>query len=205
MTHPRRQQYRQLAASVGYAVAAVAALLAAAAIAGAGRLALAGPVLAAGAALVLAARHARRLAARNRVGADSEADVARALSPLAADGWSIAHSVSWPGGGDIDHLLRSPGGVGFAIETKTRGFTIAQLERTLHTARWAARRRGQFPRGVIPVLCVVRNRQLEHLYGQVLVVSLDRLVPALRSRSERPVQDAGPGGLRARALIRSGV
>jgi hypothetical protein len=131
--------------------------------------------------LSVASRSASRLAARARVGADAEDVVRRALDQLARDGWAVEHGVAWPGGGDIDHLVRSPQGVGFAIETKTRSFNQGQLDRTLNTARWAAGRRRRYPRGVVPVLCVVRSRGLAHRYDSVLVVSVDRIVPALRN------------------------
>jgi hypothetical protein len=135
--------------------------------------------------LGIAARRSLDLAGRNRVGADAERLVRDRLIHLIEEGWDVRHGVRWPGGGDIDHLVRSPGGVGFAIETKTRGFNDTHLDRTVRTARWAARNRRRYPAGVMPVLCVVHNRQLEHRYGEVLVVSLDRLLPALTARGRR--------------------
>jgi len=42
-----------------------------------------------------------------------------------------------------------------------------------HRRRWC-------PRGTLPVLCVVRAVALERVQDDVLIVSLDRLVPALR-------------------------
>jgi hypothetical protein len=146
--------------------------------AGGGVAALVPLLLAAG--LVVAGRRSLDLACRHRVGADAERAVRRTLDALRRDRWNVRHAVHWPGGGDIDHLVRSPHGRGFAVETKTQGFTDEHLRRTLHTARWAAGKRRRFPLGVVPVLCVVRSRQLEHRYGDVLVVSLDRLLPALR-------------------------
>jgi hypothetical protein len=48
-------------------------------------------------------------------------------------------------------------------------------------ALWLHRRRRRWcRRGAFPVLCVVRARGLEYVDGGVLIVSLDRLVPALR-------------------------
>ena len=146
-----------------------------------------------GAALLGGARRSQRVANRWRVGADSERAVQHALKGLAGSGWVVRNGVRWPGGGDIDHLVRSPAGVGFAIETKTRTFGEAHLQRTAATARWAARRRRRYPFGVVPVLCVVRAHRVESRYGNVVVVSLDRLLALLErtalsaSRSERPV------------------
>jgi len=92
-----------------------------------------------------------------------------------------AERVCWPGGGDIDHLVRSPDGLGFAIETKTLTFNQGHLRRTEATARWAGQRRRRYPHGVIPVLRVVRRRRVESLCGDVVVVSLDRLLPLLEA------------------------
>ena len=153
--------------------------------------------------LCWAARRSQRLAERWRVGADSERAVQHALKGLASRGWVVRNGVRWPGGGDIDHLVRSPDGVGFAIETKTRTFSEEHLRRTAATARWAARRRRRYPRGVVPVLCVVRANRVESRYGDVVVVSLDRLVAVLErvalsaaARSGRP--DGGGGTRRSR-------
>ena len=60
----------------------------------------------------LLSRRALRLAARSRVGADSEGQVRWALEPLARAGWNVTHAVDWPGRGDLDHVLRSPRGWG---------------------------------------------------------------------------------------------
>jgi Nuclease-related domain len=159
-----------------------------------------------GAALGLAARRSQRLAGRWRVGADSERAVQHALKRLTDSGWMVRNGVRWPGGGDIDHLVRSPCGVAFAIETKTRTFSEAHLRRTAATARWAARRRHRYPSGVVPVLCVVRARRLESRYGDVLVVSLDRLLAVVEGIaqstgwSHRPRDEARGRRRRVKAL-----
>jgi hypothetical protein len=79
----------------------------------------------------------------------------------------VWNGVCWPGGGDIDHLVRSPDGLGFAIETKTLTFSQEHLRRTEATARRAGQRRRRYPHGVIPVLCVVRARSVEWCCGDV--------------------------------------
>jgi hypothetical protein len=88
------------------------------------------------------------LAERGRIGAGSQRTVRLALTKLSGRGWMVRNGVPWPGGDDDDHLLRSPTGLGFAIETKTRTFSEQHLRRTAATARWAARRRRRYPLGL---------------------------------------------------------
>ena len=59
-------------------------------------------------------------------------------------------------------------------------------------ARWLARRRRLYPRGVVPVLCVARARRLDYIDGDVRIVSLDRLVPSLRAAGNTPAVAASP-------------
>ena len=102
------------------------------------------------------------------------------VEPLAREGWHVAHAVDWPGRGDLDHVLCSPSGMGFVIETKTLRYSSAHLARTVDSARWLARRRWRYPAGVCPIVCVTRARRVEQIEEDVLVVSLDRLLLALR-------------------------
>lgn len=133
--------------------------------------------------LSLRSRHWLSLAGRSRVGARSEDDVRRALAPLRSDGWWLRHSLRWGGRGDIDSVAIPPAGLGFAIETKTRAYDDRHLARVREQAAWlSGRRRRWCRRGVVPVLCLVRARGIEGLEQHVLVVSIDRLVPLLRSR-----------------------
>jgi hypothetical protein len=195
MSHPRRQQLRRLVRSDARALAAAIGLMAALmnGAAGTGAWAL-GLAVAAGW-LTLASRHELRLAARNRVGAESEALVRRSLEALARDGWQVRHAVDWPSGGDLDHVVRAASGMGFVIETKTLRYSTAHLERTARAASWLARRRWRYPRGVVAIVCVTRLRGIERLEAGVVVVSLDHLVPALRRAAA-----AVPGGPRAAAF-----
>jgi Nuclease-related domain len=134
------------------------------------------------AALVLDARRWVRLAARSRIGAQSEVEVRRALSGLAAEGWQLHHSLAWGGRGDIDSVAIAPNGVAYAIEAKSRTFDECRLAHARRTAAWLRRRRRRWCRvEAFPVLCVVRARGLEGVEDGVLVVSLDRLAPALRA------------------------
>jgi hypothetical protein len=185
VNYARRQQRRRLMTAASRAAGAAIALVAAALATAAeeAELGLLLALLSGGLALV--SRHSLRLAARSRVGAESEAQVRRALEPLAREGWRVAHGVDWPGRGDLDHVLRSPSGMGFVIETKTLRYTRAHLAHTVDTARWLARRRSRYPAGVCPVLCVTRARLVEQIEDEVLVVSLDRVMPSLRRARRR--------------------
>ena len=91
---------------------------------------------------------------------------------------------AWRGRGDIDSVAIAPEGVAFAIETKTRTYADQHLRVVRDQAAWLWRRRRRWCRiGAVPVLCVVRARNVQRLECGVLVVSLDWLVPALRSRA----------------------
>jgi hypothetical protein len=162
------------------AAGAMIALIGAVLLASAGYTGLALPLGAAAAVLGLLSRRALRLACRSRVGAESEAEVRRALEQLAREGWRVAHGVDWPGRGDLDHVLRSPSGMGFVIETKALRYSRAHIMRTLEAARWLARRRHRYPCGVVPVVCVTRTGGLQCGREGALLVSLDRLLEALR-------------------------
>jgi hypothetical protein len=178
--YARRQQLRRVKRGASRGVLAAVALALAVLVAGAGTLGLSLALLVLAGGLAAESRRAVRLAARSRVGAESEADVRRVLERLVRDGWQVRHAVDWPGRGDLDHVVRAPTGIGFVIETKTLRWTRAHLARTSDEARWLARRRHRYPRGVVPVLCVSRARHVQQVADGVLVVSLDRLVPSLR-------------------------
>jgi hypothetical protein len=185
VNHARRQQYRRLAHSgrLGLTGATAAALgLFAMANGGAWPGAL---LLGVAFVLGLRARHWLTLAGRSRVGARSEAEVRDALSSLEQDGWRLRHALRWSGSGDIDSVAIAPTGVGFAIETKTRTYDERQLGRVREQARWLRRRRRRWSRrGALAVLCVVRAAGVERYERGVLVVSIDRLIPALREAAD---------------------
>jgi hypothetical protein len=185
VSYVRRQQRRRLTTAASRAAGAAVVFGAAVPAAAGGEAELGLLLVLLSGVLALASRRALRLAARSRVGAESEAEVRRALEPLTREGWRVAHAVDWPGRGDLDHVVRSPSGMGFVIETKTLRYTRAHLARTVDSARWLARRRWRYPAGVCPVICVTRARRTEHIEDEVLVVSLDRLMPALRRTRPR--------------------
>jgi Nuclease-related domain len=180
VNYARRQQYRRLShagkAGLGSVIAALFGLLTASA----GAAALAGLLLLAAIGLGLYARYLLSLASRSRVGAHSEDEVHRALAPLHAEGWRLRHSLPWRGRGDIDSLAVAPTGVGFVVETKTRRCDENHLARVRQQTVWLARRRRPWcRRGAVGVLCVVRASGVERVERDVIVVSIDRLLPTL--------------------------
>jgi Nuclease-related domain len=186
LNYARRQQYRRLSRAASTALASAAMFLSALAAAGAGAVSAAGVTLVLGVGLRLYARHLLALARRSHVGARSEDEVRRRLTELEGEGWRLRHSLTWRGRGDIDSLAIAPTRIAFAIETKTRSFDDRHLSRVRDQAAWLSRRRRRWcRRGAIPVLCIVRSRGIERLEQNVLVVSIDRLIPVLRSAVRR--------------------
>ena len=193
MNYARRQQYRQqyrrLSRAAATAMASVGAVLLALAVASAGAVSAAGVLLMLAVGFGLYARHWLSLAERSRVGARSEDEVRRALAPLQGEGWRLRHSLRWRGRGDIDSLAIAPTGVGFAVETKTRRYGENHLARVREQAAWLARRRRRWCRcGAVGVLCVVRAAGLECVERDVIVVSIDRLLPTLAAIADDSVK-----------------
>jgi hypothetical protein len=182
MNYARRQQYRRLSRAASTALASAATLLLALAAASAGAVSVAVVMLVLALGLALYARHWLSLARRSGVGARSEDEVRRRLTELEGEGWRLRHSLPWRGRGDIDSVAIAPTRIAFAIETKTRSFDDRHLSRVRDQAAWLSRRRRRWcRRGAIPVLCIVRSRGIQRLEQNVLVVSIDRLIPVLRS------------------------
>ena len=99
-----------------------------------------------------------------------------ATSPFVALSWS------W---GRRQRRDRADGNGPFAIETKARTFHAHHLANTREMAAWLYRyRRRWCPTGALAVLCVVGARGVERFEDDVLIVSHDRLLPALRVRAE---------------------
>ena len=121
------------------------------------------------------------LAGRSAVGARSEDEVRHALAPLKSEGWRLRHSMSWSGRGDVDSVAIAPGGVAFAVEVKTSRYEDRHLATVREQAAWLWRfRRKWCRRGVVPVVCVARSRGVHGWEDGVLIVSIDRLTPAVR-------------------------
>ena len=190
MNYARRQQYRRLWRAATAATASVGAVVLALVVAGAGALSAAGVLLLLALGLGLYARHWLSLAGRSGVGARSEDEVRRALAPLQGEGWRLRHSLRWRGRGDIDSLAIAPTGVGFAVvERKTRRYDQNHLARVREQAAWLARRRRRWCRcGAVGVLCVVRAAGLECVERDVIVVSIDRLLPTLAAIADDSVK-----------------
>ncbi len=178
MNYARRQQYRRLSHAGKAAVGSVVAGLLGLAVARAGAASLAALLLLTAVGLGLWARRWLSLARRSRVGARSEDEVQRSLASLQAEGWRLRHSLPWQGRGDIDSVAIAPTGVAIAIETKTRSYDVRHLARVHEQAVWLSRRRRRWCRhGVLAVLCLVRVRGMQRVEDDVLVVSIDRLMP----------------------------
>lgn len=94
----------------------------------------------------------------------------------------------------------APTGVGFVVETKTRAYDDRHLARVRDQAAWLSRQRRRWcRRGAVPVVCLVRPRGIERVEREVLVLSIDRLIPVLRSGSGidriAAEQQGMPGGI----------
>jgi hypothetical protein len=191
----RRQQYRRLSRAASTAAGAAAVATLSLWLASMGATSIAGLLLLLAIGLGLHARQWLVLAGRSRVGARSEDEVQRALAQLEGEGWRLRHSLPWRGRGEVDSIAIAPTGFAFAIETKTRAFDARHVAGVREIALWLHRRRRRWcRRGALPVLCVVRATGLERVEDGVLIVSLDRLVPALRvaaGLSKRPAFLAG--------------
>jgi hypothetical protein len=182
LSYARRQQYRRLSRATTAAMASGATGLLAVIVANAGAAYAAGLLLTVALGMGLYARHWLSLAERSRVGARSEDEVRRALARLEGQRWRLRHSLSWRGRGDIASLATAPNGVAFAIETKTRTYDDRHVARVREQASWLWRRRRRWcRRGAIPVVCLVRAHGVERVEQGVLVVSIDRLIPVLRT------------------------
>jgi hypothetical protein len=197
--YARRQQYRRLGRAATAATASVGAVLLALAVASAGAVSAAGVLLVLALGFGLYARRWMSLARRSGVGARSEDEVGRTLAPLEAEGWRLRHSLRWRGRGDIDSVAIAPTGVAFVVETKTRAYDDRHLARVREQAAWLwCRRRRWCRRGALPVVCLVRPRGIERVEGEVLVVSIDRLIPVLRSGATGLGRSANEIGMRGR-------
>jgi hypothetical protein len=185
VNYARRQQYRRLRRAVAAASCSAAVALLALLFASAGTMSLAVLLLVLALGLGLYARHWGSLAARTRVGARSEDQVQRALAVLEAGGWRLRHSLRWLGPGDIDSVALSPTGIAVVIETKTRTYEERHLDRVRAQAAWLVHRRRRSCRnGTLAVLCLVRTRGVQRVDRDVLVVSIDQLIPALRRATQ---------------------
>jgi hypothetical protein len=160
----------------------------------------------AGATLALmSAAWARLDVARNfRRGGDGERRVGRRLAALERRGWLIAHDVRKATGGNVDHLVASPCGRVYTIETKLNRFGRPEVIQARRHAQWAARHL-RVP--ATPILCVANGRGRPRMYGGVWCVGAPRIVGFLtcldRSLEGRP--GSGLRSWRRLRRIRSGL
>ena len=187
MNYARRQHYRRLSRAGTTGMGSVGAVLLALVLASVGAISLAGLLLLTAVGLGFYTRYWLGLARRSAVGAHSENEVRHVLAALEAEGWRIRHGLRWQGRGDVDSVAIAPGGIGFAIETKTRSYDDRHLMRVRQQAAWLSRRRRRWcRRGALPVLCVVRDRGVQRWEQGALVVSIDRLTSTLQSAAGGP-------------------
>lgn len=181
MNYARVQQYRRAFRAVAAASSSAAAALLALMTASEGATSLTTMLLILALGLAIYARHWFSLAGRSRVGARSEDEVQKALAVLEAEGWRLRHSLRWLRPGDIDSVAIAPTGMAVVIETKTRTYEERHLVRVGQQVTWLLRRRRRWCRnGAIAVLCLARARGVHRVDRDVLVVSIDQLIPALR-------------------------
>ena len=201
MNYPRRQQYRRLSRAAATAMASAGTVMLALAVVSAGAIQPRGSCSCSHS--VWPVRSPLPVAGQAQsCGGSLEDQVRRALAPLEVEGWRLRHSLPWRGRGDIDSLAIAPTGAGFVVETKTRTYEDWHLVRVREQAAWLSRRHRRWcRRGAVPVVCLeVRPRGVERLEQNVVVVSIDRLIPVLRSAAGglgRP-NELGIRGLRGR-------
>ena len=66
-----------------------------------------------------------------RIGAEGEERIGAILERFSRRGWIVLHDLALPAGGNIDHLVITPGGV-FTVETKNYSGTVHLEHRRLH-------------------------------------------------------------------------
>ena len=182
MNYARVQQYRRAVRAVAAASSSAAAALLALMTASEGATSLTTMLLILALGLAIYARHWFSLAGRSRVGARSEDEVQEMLAVLEAEGWRLWHSLRWLGPGGIDSVAVAPTGIAVVIETKTRTYEERHLDRVRAQAAWLCPPMAPVvsQRGTLAVLCLVRTRGVQRVDRDVLVVSIDQLIPALR-------------------------
>ena len=158
------------------------ALLALAMAIGASRLGGAGAIfLALGLIGVADARKFARSARRFRVGAAAEERVAERISDLPLLGWVVMHDVQKEGGGNLDHLVHSPGTT-YVIDTKARRWRHGDIDQAHRHVAWAARRYGRRDRHVVPIICIEAGDCRTQLLDGVYIVAASNLRDFLLDR-----------------------
>jgi hypothetical protein len=182
VSYPTRQRHRRLAKALKHSAGALFALLLAGMAAHAGFSTLALLLFVCAGACGLRSWRWLRLARRSAIGERSERHVRARLQALEREGWTVRHSLCWPGTGDIDHLAIAPSAIGmaFAIETKTYRYAPSDLARTTEVARWSTSSGAERTvQAAVPVLCLASARRVERWEAGVVVVSAELLTPVL--------------------------
>jgi hypothetical protein len=128
----------------------------------------------------IGARERARSAHNFKVGAVAEERVGSRLWALEDWGWLVEHDVAKRGGGNVDHVVQSPG-VTFVIETKRSHWDYRAIGQVHRHADWAARHYGG-EREIVPVICVQRSGQYPELIDGVYIVGAPHLKGFLLDR-----------------------
>ncbi len=140
-----------------------------------------GALLIAGGLLVAnGARTRARSARRFKAGAIAEERVGSRLWVLEECGWLVEHDVQKRGGGNVDHVVHSPG-VTFVIDTKASSWSYRDISQAHRHVEWAA---GYFGAGreIVPVICVQRSNQEAKLIDSVYTLGAPRIKGFLLDR-----------------------
>jgi len=107
---------------------------------------------------------------RTQRGLDAQLSVRDLLQSLVPEGWIAEYAVPDPRGGDVDHVVKSPSGRFFIIETKAAVWASPeQITKVKRQAADLARQRGL--QWVTPVMCLTRRRVASRKSGVVLLPS----------------------------------
>lgn len=82
------------------------------------------------------AANARKMSNDFATGAEGEEQVARALAPLAAEGWFVLHDRVNPAGGNIDHIVVGPGAV-IVLDAKAWKGELSVRDDRLYNGGWS--------------------------------------------------------------------
>jgi nuclease-like protein len=118
-------------------------------------------------------------------GAHAERAVGETLNELRAETWTVVHDIRLNGiGGNVDHVVRGPGGV-FLIETKLRRYRDEDLPRVKRQAALLSKElEGCW---VSPVICLAqRNAKPFRTHG-VWIVPRRHLLDWLRAQHKQTV------------------
>jgi hypothetical protein len=129
------------------------------------------------------ARQRRRRGHRFEIGAVAEERVGSRLWALEERGWLVEQDVLKSGGGNIDHVVHSPG-VTFVIDTKASKhskYGSRSIAQAYRHAEWAARHYGD-AREIVAVICLQGSNQYVKFVNGVYQVGAAHLVNFLLDR-----------------------